>query len=223
MAVGAWVAMNAAAIAYGRGAGAGVPVDALYGLSQHRPYCQCCRAYRRTQPGRGQPPPARGVVRACCLAGVRGRRHRSADRADPYRSRRWRQFYAAHSANVRTFVITDNLADFTSNAHPRRSHILTRRALPSPCAIRSFAAFFPPLSEPHCTSKPTARQKRLSSRMALRQRTARPAQSSLGLVCDRGRATRGRFDSKTFPGCTAGLLLEFAVSGYLGRPITTLQ
>jgi len=220
VALGAWVAMNAAAIAYGRGAGGGYPatryMDFLsIGLIANTLALVAVVNWTGTNlMARRAAWAALGVWLVFEVAGT-----------DRLTSRAivdlgvWRQYYAAQSANVRQFVITDDLAGFAAKHPPDeipypdpQSLAATlrdpfiRRILPS--AVReplhleangpgsnAFVVDGSPVRAPHDPLNPV-----------------------WGSYGDRGRATEGRFDSRSLPGCRAGQLLTFTVSGYLGQP-----
>jgi hypothetical protein len=116
-------------------------------------------------------------------------------------------------------VITDNLADFTSKRAPEevpypdaQSLAVTlrdpfiRRILPT--AVRE------PL---HLEASSGTDNTFVADGSPVRARHD-PLNPVWGSYSAHGRATQGRFDSRSLPGCIAGQLLRFTVSGYLGRP-----
>ena len=220
MALGAWVAVNAAAIAYGRGAGAGVPVTRYMdflsiGLVANA--AALIAVLDWTESSLVFRPAAWCALAAWLVFAVAGTDRLTGQVLGDLGM--WRQFYAAQSANVRTFVITDNLAEFIAKRAPEeipypdpRSLALTlrdpfiRRILPS--AVRE------PL---HLEASSNTDNTFVADGSPVRARHD-PLNPVWGSYSARGRATQGRFDSRSLPGCAPGLLLRFTVSGYLGRP-----
>jgi hypothetical protein len=219
VAVGAWVVLNAGAIAYGRGAGGALPatryMDFLsLGLVANAVTLVTLFDRART----------RTIARRFALGAFAGWMVFAVAGVDRLTKQTlgdlavWRQFFAAHAINVRRFVITNELAEFISkrplNEIPYpipQSVALTlqdpyiRRILPAavrepvrlePRAVTNDA--FVPDGSPVNAHDPLLR--------------------TWGSYSDRGRKAEGRFDSQPLAACQAGDRLRFPVSGYLGLP-----
>ena len=224
VAMGAWVAMNAAAIAYGRGAGAGYPVTRYMDFLSIGLIANTGALLAILDRADGRPLPSRAV--SCALAAWLVFAVAGTDRltgqvlGDLGISR---QFYAAHTANVRKFLLTNERADFVSKRAPEEipnpdpsgladtlGDVFIRSILPA--AVRD------PL---HLEASSGTGKAFVPDGSPVKARHD-PLNPVWGSYADRGRATEGRFDSRSFPGCAAGLRLRFQVSGYLGWPHQSL-
>ena len=224
IALGAWVAMNAAAIAYGRGAGAGYPVTRYMDFLSIGLIANVAALLAMLDRVNGRVTSTRAVwyaLAAWLVFAVGGTDRLTGQILGDLGI--WRQFFAAHTANVRTFLLTNERADFVSKRAPEEipypvpgsladtlGDPFIRRILPAevreplhiePSSVtgKGFVPFGSPVRARHDPLNPV-----------------------WGSYADRGRATEGRFDSRSFPGCAAGLRLRFQVSGYLGWPHQSL-
>ena len=220
VALGAWVAMNAAAIAYGRGAGGGYPatryMDFLsIGLVANALALVAVMNWTGTNLMARRAGWA--ALAAWLVFAVAG-----ADRLTGLALVDlgvWRQYYAAQSANVRQFVITDDLAGFASKHAPDEIPYPDPRSLADTLRDPFIRRILPSaVREPmHLEANSLANDAFVADGSPVRA-PHDPLNPVWGSYADRGRATEGRFDSRSLPGCLAGQLLTFAVSGYLGQP-----
>ena len=214
-----WVVLNAGAVAYGRGAGAALPATRymdFLSLGLIANAAALVAMIERAGTGTMARRLTGGAIAGWLVFAVAG--------VDRLTARTqvdlgvFRQFFAAHATNVRRFIITGELAEFTSKRplheipYPDAQSLAVtlrdpyiRRILPSavrepvhlePRAVTNNA--FVPDGSPVNAHDPLVR--------------------TWGSYSDHGRSAEGRFDSQPVAACQAGQRLRFQVSGYLGRP-----
>jgi hypothetical protein len=215
----AWVVLNAGAVAYGRGSGGALPATRymdFLSLGIIANAAALVAMLDRDGAGRVARRLAGGALAAWVVFAVVG-----VDRV----TRRsegdlgaWRQFTAAHAANVRRFIITGELAEFRSKRplndlpYPDANSLAItlrdpyiRRILPA--AVRE-----PVHLEPRAVTNdafvPDGSPVNVHD----------PLRHAWGSYSGRGRSAEGRFDSQPVAACGWGQRLRFPVSGYLGFP-----
>jgi hypothetical protein len=217
--LGAWVLLNAAAVAYGRGAGGALPatryMDFLsIGLVANA--VALVAILDRAGTGRAIRRLAVGAVAGWLVFAVVGvdrlMRQMQADLVG------WRQLYASHAANVQRFVITGELAEFTSKRplydlpYPDANSLAITLRDPFIRRILPAAAREPIHLEPRAVTNaafvPDGSPVKVHD----------PLRRAWGSYSDRGRSAEGRFDSEPIAACQRGQRLRFPVSGYLGLP-----
>jgi hypothetical protein len=216
--LGLWVALQAAALAYGRGAGGAFPagryLDFLsLGFVANTMALQAALD-RARESRRGK------RIALACLVGWLAVGVVGIDRLTSQSLvvvTVWSQYFAAHAANVRRFVVTDEAAEFTAKRplfelpYPNPERLATllrdpdiRRILPTsirePIRVQprpaANAAFVPEVENVHIPHDPLAR--------------------GWWSLSAEGRRAQGRFESAPAGPCHAGGHLAFQVSGYLG-------
>ena len=213
-----WVALQAAAIAYGRGAGGALPATRyldFLSLGFVANTMALLALLDRARGSRAATRVALAVLVSWLVVGAAG-----VDRLTGQSLANlslWRQFFSAHEANVRRFVITDEVAEFKAKRplvelpYPSQERLATllqdpdiRRILPAsirePIRVQprliANAAFVPEALDVPIPHDPLAR-------------------GWLSLSGE-GRRAQGRFESAPTGPCRAGGHLVFQVSGYLG-------
>jgi hypothetical protein len=217
VALGIWVALNAAAVAYGRGA-ALLPerryLDFL-SLGVVANAAALMAWLDRAASGSTARRVARGALAGWLVFAVVG-----VDRLAGQSLRDlavWRPYFAAHAANVKRFVVTGDLAEFTSKRSiidiPYPSGLLLATILRDPYirGILPGAAREPVHLEPRVVTNNTF------VRDGSPERRHDPLARTWGSYSERGRSAEGRFDSQPVS-CRRDLRLSVPVSGYLGWP-----
>jgi hypothetical protein len=219
MGLSIWVVLNAAAVAYGRGAGAALPaaryMDFLsLGLVANA--LALAGLFDRDGTGRRARRLALGVLAAWLVFAIVG-----VDRVTRqalWNLGTWRQFYAAHAVNVRQFIITGELAEFTSkrpvNDIPYPDAMSLAITLRDPYIRRILpAAVRAPV---HLEPRATTNDAFVPDGSPVKVHD--PLRRAWGSYSNRGRRAEGRFDSQPVAACGWGQRLRFPVSGYLGLP-----
>jgi hypothetical protein len=213
-----WVALQSAAIAYGRGAG-GVPPANRYldflSLGFVANTMALLAAVDRARGNTAATRVARAVLVSWLVVGAVGVDRLTGQALATLTP--WRQFFSAHAANLRRFVIAGELAEFMAKRplvdlpYPSQERLATllqdpdiRRILPAsirePIRVQprlvTNRAFVPESLDVAIPHDPLAR-------------------GWLSLSAD-GRRAQGRFESAPAGPCRAGGHLAFQVSGYLG-------
>jgi hypothetical protein len=214
-----WVVLSAGAVAYGRGAGGAQPATRymdFLSLGVVANAVALVSMLDRDGTGRVVRRLAGGALAAWLVFAFVGvdrlTRHTQADLST------WRQFYAAHAANVRRFVVTGELAEFTAKRplydlpYPDAASLagilrdpFIRRILPA--AVRE------PL---HLEPRAVTNDAFVPDGSPVNVHD--PLRRGWGSYSDRGRSAEGRFDSGPVAPCRPGQRLRFPVSGYLGLP-----
>jgi hypothetical protein len=218
--LGVWVALQAGAIAYGRGAGAPSPAPryqdflSLGFVANTMAMVVGLDRTRRGTMARRLVMGALGSWLLISLIGVdRLVKGTLADLSV------WRQVWSAHAANVRRFIVTGDLTEFTSKQplnelpYPDAQSLASvlqdpyiRRVLPA--TVRA-----PVHVEPRVVTN-DAFVSEGSDPVTPRDPLARAWGSFSG---QRHRA-QGRFESQPIASCQRGTHLRFPVAGYLGLP-----
>jgi len=220
LALGAWVALNAAAIAYGRGAGAGYPVTRYMDFLSIGLVANAAALIAVVNWADGRFAWRRAAW--CALAAWMVFAVAGTDRLTGQilgDLGMWRQFYTAHAANVRAFVITGNVADFVSKRAPEEIPYPDPQSLALTLGDPFIRDILPAaVREPvHLEAISETDNTFVADGSPVRAKHDK-LMPVWGSYSSRGRASQGRFDSRSLPGCTANRLLRFTVSGYLGRP-----
>ena len=218
--LGVWVALQAGAIAYGRGAGAPAPAaryQDFLSLGFVANTMALLVGLDHTRSGTLVKRLAAGALACWLLVTVVG--FDRLVKGTFIDLTVWGQYWSTGTANVRRFIITGNLAELTSKRSPSQlpypdAHSLAslledpyiRRILPA--AVRQPVrveprevtndAFVPEGSYPDTARDPLVR--------------------GWGSYSDRGNPAQGRFESKPIASCQLGGHLEFPLAGYLGLP-----
>jgi hypothetical protein len=218
--IGVWVVLQAAAIAYGRGAGAPVPAVryqdflSLGFLANTMAVVVLLleRRYRHTASRRV----AAGAVAAwLVLAGVGMDRLVTGALVD---LKGWRERWSAQTSAVRRFVITRDYAEFTSR-NPAE--------LPYPDAHSLASVLQDPYVRrilPASVREPVTLVPRVSTHAAFASGGVYPSTTAgaggpiWGSFSASGNRAVGRFESEPVARCDLGGSLEFQVAGYLGLP-----
>jgi hypothetical protein len=216
--LGIWVALQSAAIAYGRGAGGALPATRyldFLSLGFVANTMALLALLDRARGSRAATRAALAVLVSWLVVGAAG-----VDRLTGQSLANltvWRPFFAAHAANVRRYVITDDVAEFKAKRptvelpYPSPERLATllqdtdiRRILPT--SIRE-----PIRLQPRLTTNSAFVPEGLNVRIP-HDALARGWWS----LSDEGRRAQGRFESAPTGPCRAGGHLAFQVSGYLG-------
>ena len=219
MGLGVWVLLQAAAVAYGRGVG-GEPPTSRYmdflSLGLVANMVALLVALDRMRAGPVATRAAIGAFAAWLLFAIVG-----ADRltvAAGTELATWKPYFAAHEANVQTYLITNDRPAFLSKRplidlpYPDAERLAGYLDYPDivrilPAAVRE-PVRVAPLDATGNAFVPDG-----SPMPAL----AAPSRM-WGSYGAQGRATQGRFESRPLPSCRAIGRLQFQVSGYLGMP-----
>jgi hypothetical protein len=219
--LGAWVLLQAGAVAYARGAQGSAPASRYMdflslGLLVNTAafLALLCRA--QAKPGVRRPGVAAFAV--WLLVAVVGLDELTRGKLGELNG--WQQYWVAHEVNVRQFVLADDVKDFTSRQ--------PLREIPYPDPPMLANAW---LRHPYVRSILPARV-REPSHVAARAVTndafirggvysrvpADPLRVAWGSFTNSGHAAVGKLESEPIPGCRKRDRLRFEVAGYLGRP-----
>jgi hypothetical protein len=218
--LGAWAALQAGAVAYGRGAGAPSPAPryqdflSLGFVANTMALVAFLDRARRGTAARGL---AIAALVGWLLVSVIGVDHLATRALADLKV--WRQYWSAHAVNVRRFIITDDRAEFVSKQplielpYPDAQSLVSvlqdpfiRRILPE--TVRE-----PVHVEPHAVTNdafvpegwyPATPRDPLEAH-------------AWGSFSAQGHRAQGRFESLPVAACR-GSRLRFQMSGYLGRP-----
>jgi hypothetical protein len=215
--LGLWVVLNAGAIAYGRGAGAGLPATRyldFLSLGFVVNVVAILTFLDRTRASTLARNIATGALVGWLVFAMVGV-DRLVGRSLTNLTSVWRQFFAAHAANVRGFLITDDLRTFVSKRP------LVELPYPDPNRLATL------LQDPYIrrimpagVRKPLQVEPRVSTNEAFVPDAPAtlprdPLQRVWLSLSGQGRKAQGRFVSQPLT-CQLGERLKFEVSGYLG-------
>jgi hypothetical protein len=216
--LGIWVVLNAGALAYGRGAGAGLPatryMDVL-SLGFVANAVALAAVLERTRAGSVARHVALGTLVGWLVFAVVGIDRLVGRAATDLNV--WRQYFTAQASNVRRFMITGNMSEFLSKT--------PLVELPYPDANRlAFVLQDPAIRRilPAAVRQPLHVEPRVVTNDAFVMEgpyagtiPSDPLARSWWSLSDQGRRAQGRFESQPLM-CQLGQRLEFQVSGYLG-------
>jgi hypothetical protein len=213
------VVFNAAAIAYGRGAGGSRPASRYMDFLNLGLIANAASIVGYI--GRAPTTPTRrltwGVLAAWLIFGAIGAGRLAGQALPDLRARR--QFGAAYVSNVRKFVITGNKAEFASKRpfyelpYPDAQVLATILTDPYVRQILPWVARQPIHLEPRVVTNNAF----VPTGFPIEQGHDALTQMWESNSKENGEA-RGRFDSEPVPSCRAGNFLKLPVSGYLGPP-----
>ncbi len=217
--LGLWVVLNACALAYGRGAGAGLPATRyldFLSLGFVVNVVALLTFLDRTRPSRVPRSIAIGTLVGWLVFAMVGV-DRLVGRSMTDLTSAWRQFFAAQAASVRGFLITDDVSTFVSKRP------LVELPYPDPKRLATL------LQDPYIrrimpagVRKPLKVEPRVSTNEAFvldgpsaAALPRDPLQRVWLSLSGQGRKAQGRFVSQPLT-CQLGERLKFEVSGYLG-------
>lgn len=218
--LGMWVVLQAGAIAYGRGAGAPPPATRyqdFLSLGFVANTMALVVSLDRTRSGTVVKRLAAGALACWLLVAVVGVDLLVKGALTDLTV--WSQYWRAEAANVRRFIITDNLTEFTSKASPSE--------LPYPDAQVLASVLRDPYIRrilPAAVRKPVRVEPRAVSNGAFVPEGSYPITPrdpllrAWGSYSDQGNPAQGRFESEPIDSCQLGGRLEFPLAGYLGLP-----
>jgi hypothetical protein len=213
-----WVVLQSAAIAYGRGAGGALPATRyldFLSLGFVANTMALLAVVDRARGSRAATRVALAVLVSWLVVGAVG-----VDRLTDQSLTNlnlWRQFFSAHAANVRRFVVTDEVAEFKAKRplvdlpYPSQERLAALLQDPD---VRRFL--------PASIREPIRVQPRLITNAAFVPEALDtgiprdPLVRGWWSLSDEGRRAQGRFESAPAGPCRAGGHLAFQVSGYLG-------
>ena len=214
--MGIWVALQGVAVAYARGA-RGALTEGRYmdflSLGFVANTMAVIAFLDRARPGGGRRI-ALGVFASWLLCGMVG-----VDRLTNQALLdlgAWREYFLAHAANVRSYVVTHDLTTFVSKRP------LAELPYPDPNDLASYLQYPDILRILPSSIREPLRVMPLadtSNAFVLDGSTVKvydPLRRTWGSFTDQGRAAQGRFDSQIMASCKSGGRLQFQVSGYLG-------
>lgn len=219
LALGGWVAMHAVALAYGRGAGGGIPatryMDFLsLGFVANAMALTCL--LDRVPEGTKRRTAVATALAAWLIFSIAGLNGlvRESSLVD---LSAWRQFFASHTELVRRFVIGGDRSSIAGKApmqqlpYPDADLLLMRLQDPYirrilPAAVRAPIRVAPAMI--------TENSFALDATYDVAARD--PLVPSWGSYSARANAAEGRFESEPIAPCTAGRVLRFDVAGHLG-------
>ncbi len=219
--LGLWILLQAAAVAYGRGASGLAPTSRymdFLSLGFVANMMALLVALDRMRAGPVATRVAIGAFAAWLLFAIVG-----ADRltvAAAAELDTWKPYFAAHEANVRAYLIANDRPAFLSKRplvdlpYPDAERLASYldypdilRILPAP--IRKPVRLTPLLATGNAFV-PDGSPMTMTTDMALTR--------MWGSYGEKRRASEGRFESRPMPSCKAIGRLQFQVSGYLGMP-----
>jgi hypothetical protein len=213
-----WVTLQSAALAYGRGVGGAMPATRYFdilSLGFVANTMALLAVLDRARASRAATRGAAAVLVGWLVVGAVG-----VDRLTSQSLTNlavYRQYFAAHAANVRRYVITDDVAEFKAKQplvalpYPSPEHLATLLQDPDIRRILPASVREPIHVQPQTVTNGAFVQEALD--VAIPHDPLARGWLSLS---DEGRRAQGRFESAPTGPCRAGGHLTFQVSGYLG-------
>jgi hypothetical protein len=216
--LGAWVALQAAALAYGRGGGGALPATRyldFLSLGFVANTMAMLALFDRARERGFAKPVAIAVVAVWFTAGIAGIDHLTSQSL--LNLELWRSYFAAHTTTVRRFVATNDVDDLKARRplaevpYPNHERLIgllqdpdVRRILPA--SVREPIPVWPKPSADHAFVREGG-DRRIPSD---------PVARGWWSLSDDGRRAQGRFESAPTGPCRAGGRMAFQIAGYLG-------
>jgi hypothetical protein len=217
--LGFWVALQAAAIAYGRGAGAPVPASRYQdflslGLVANAVAGVAC--LDRLRAGTIASRMAMAALVGWLLVPAVGLYQLVAEARVSMSV--WRQYWSAHASSVRRFVIVGDLVEFTSKRPVEELPYPDARILAALLQEPYLRRILPAAAREPVRVEPRAGTEHGFEPDGSHPTTPRdPILRAWGSYANRGTLATGRFESHGIESCQSGSKLQFDVAGLLGE------
>jgi hypothetical protein len=218
--LGAWVALQAGAIAYGRGAGVPPPAPRyqdFLSLGFVANTMALVAGLERARRGTIARWLAMGALVSWLLVSIAGVDHLVTGALGSLSV--WRQYWSAHAVNVRRFIMTGDRTEFDSKQFPSELPYPYAQSLASSLQNPYIRLILPPT-----VREPVHVEPRVVTNDAFVSEGWDPATErdplethAWGSFSAKGQRAQGRFESQPIAHCQ-GSYLRFQVSGYLGQP-----